>query len=53
MNKEHWFWWLVTLAVMLWYCTITLYVGIRGALDIRDMLRQLKTGKKQGEQVPD
>ena len=37
----HWFWWLLTLACLLWYSTITVYVAIRGALDIKHMLRRL------------
>jgi hypothetical protein len=39
--KEHWFWWLMVLAVLLWYSTVTVYVAVRGTLDIRGMLRRL------------
>jgi hypothetical protein len=39
---NHPFWGLLTLAVLVWYSTITIYVGIRGALDIKHMLRSLK-----------
>jgi len=39
---NHPFWGLLTLAVLGWYSTITVYVGIRGAFDIRHMLRKLK-----------
>jgi len=39
---EHWFWWLVTMACVVWYSTITVYVAIRGAFDIKHMLRKLK-----------
>jgi hypothetical protein len=42
MISEHWFWWLVTVAVMLWYSTVTVYVAVKGTLDIRHMLRRLK-----------
>lgn len=35
------FWWLLTLGVMVWYSTVTVYVAIRGGLDIRTMLRNL------------
>jgi hypothetical protein len=42
MIGEHWFWWLLTMAVMVWYSTITVYVTIKGTLDIRSMLRRLK-----------
>jgi len=40
--KDHWFWTAVLIAVVVWYSTITLYVGIRGTLDVRSMLRNLK-----------
>jgi hypothetical protein len=39
--KEHWFWWTLMLAVILWYSTVTVYVAVRGTLDIRGMLRRL------------
>ena len=39
---NHPFWGLLTLAVLVWYSTITIYVGIRGAVDIKHMLRNLK-----------
>ncbi len=48
--KEHWFWWLITLAVLVWYSTITVYVAIRGAFDIKHMLRRL--GAAQEEASP-
>ena len=47
MLKEHWFWGAVTIACMTWYSTITIYVAIRGAADIRNMLRRLSDGKPQ------
>ena len=47
MLTNHPFWGLLTLAVLVWYSTITVYVGIRGAFDIRQMLRSL--GKNQDE----
>lgn len=37
----HWFWWTLTAACLAWYCTITVYVAIRGVADIRQMLRRL------------
>jgi len=49
MIGEHWFWWLVTLAVVVWYSTVTIYVALKGTLDIRQMLRRLKEGEKQGD----
>jgi len=39
---EHPFWFLVMLAVMVWYSTITVYVAIRGAVDIKHMLARLE-----------
>ena len=39
---NHPFWGILTLAVLVWYSTITVYVGIRGMLDIRHMLRKLQ-----------
>jgi uncharacterized membrane protein YhaH (DUF805 family) len=46
MRSDHWFWWLAMLAVMVWYSTVTVYVAIKGTLDIRQMLRRLKQGEK-------
>jgi len=42
MLTNHPVWGVLTIAVLVWYSTITVYVGIRGALDIRQMLRNLK-----------
>lgn len=39
--SEHWFWFGITMACVIWYSVITLYVAVRGALDIRTMLRHL------------
>ena len=39
---NHPFWGLLTLAALVWYSTITVYVGIRGVFDIQHMLRTLK-----------
>lgn len=36
------FWWLMTIASVLWYSTVTVYVAIRGVFDIRHMLRRLE-----------
>jgi hypothetical protein len=41
MIPEHGFWWLLTMACVVWYSTITVYVAVRGAVDIRDMLSHL------------
>ena len=46
---NHPFWGLLTLAVVLWYSTITIYVAIRGAADIRQMLKNLKQANPASE----
>jgi hypothetical protein len=48
MLKSHPFWGLLTIAVLGWYSTITIYVAIRGALDIRHMLRRLAGRSRDG-----
>jgi hypothetical protein len=44
MIGEHAFWWLLTMACMVWYSTITVYVAVKGAIDIRVMLKRLAEG---------
>jgi hypothetical protein len=46
---EHWFWWLLTAACVVWYSTITVYVAIRGVFDIRGMLKRLAAGAMPAE----
>ncbi len=41
MLKDHWFWGAVTLVCLTWYSTVTIYVAIKGARDIQNMLRRL------------
>jgi hypothetical protein len=41
------FWGLLTIAVLVWYSTVTVYVAIRGAVDIKQMLRRLKDQNKE------
>ena len=38
---NHWFWWALTAACVIWYSTITVYVAIKGAADIKNMLARL------------
>ena len=38
---DHWLWWLLVVACVLWYSTVTVYVAIRGLTDIRGMLERL------------
>ncbi len=42
IDGTHWFWWLTTAACVVWYSTITLYVAVKGAKDIKHMLRRLQ-----------
>ena len=42
MLTNHPVWGLLTLAVLVWYSTITIFIAIRGMLDIKEMLRNLK-----------
>lgn len=41
MLNNHPFWGLLTLAVLVWYSSVTVYVAFHGSLDIKDMLRKL------------
>jgi hypothetical protein len=50
MLKDHWFWGAVTLTCLIWYSTITIYVTIKGARDIRNMLRRLSDLQDQDPQ---
>jgi len=45
-----WFWWLLTIACIVWYSTITIYVAIRGSFDIKNMLARLA---KDAPEPPD
>ncbi|MBO0797637.1 MAG: hypothetical protein J2P31_02335, partial [Blastocatellia bacterium] len=48
-DMTHWFWLLLTIACMVWYSTITVYVGIKGVADIKSMLARL-SGNRHGEE---
>jgi hypothetical protein len=48
---EHSFWWLLTMACVVWYSTITIYVSYKGVGDIREMIARLKSrgsGRDEG-----
>lgn len=47
MNTQHLFWGLLTLACLIWYSTITVYVAFKGVLDIKGMLKNLKSRQVQ------
>ncbi len=44
---DHWFWWLLVLACVVWYSSITLYIAYRGAKDIREMFKRLAAQRNQ------
>jgi len=48
---NHWFWGALTIACVIWYSTVTVYVAIKGVGDIRNMLARLsaETGKDSKE----
>jgi hypothetical protein len=47
--KEHWAWWLLTMACIAWYSSVTVYVSVKGAFDIKHMLRRLSGDTGIGE----
>ena len=46
---KHLFWWALSMACVVWYSTITVYVAIKGASDIRNMLERLGKNRKPEE----
>jgi hypothetical protein len=42
MTHGHSFWFYLVGACIAWYTTVTIYVSVRGVIDIRDMLRGLR-----------
>lgn len=44
---EHWFWFLLTMACVIWYSTITVYVAVRGVSDIVGMLKRLSSNGEE------
>jgi hypothetical protein len=44
---SHIFWWILTIACVLWYTFVTVYVTIRGAADIRTMLKHLSSSTEK------
>jgi len=47
---EHWFWALLTAGCVLWYCSVTVIVAVRGASDIGEMLRRLASSQDKSLQ---
>jgi hypothetical protein len=47
---RHWFWLSITIACIVWYSTITIYVAFKGVADIKQMLARLATeAQRDGE----
>jgi hypothetical protein len=46
---DHLFWWLLTMACVVWYSTITIYVSVKGVADIRNMLRRLSERRTKND----
>ena len=44
MEIYYWFWGLLTLAALVWYTTITVYIAYQGVFDIKRMLKKLSKG---------
>lgn len=44
------FWLGVTVACLAWYLTVTIYVAVRGALDIKHMLARLDRLRASGNE---
>lgn len=42
---KHFIWWLLTMACVVWYSTVTVYVAFKGIADIRNMLARLAKAK--------
>ena len=47
--RNHWFWFALSMLCVIWYSTITVYVAIKGAGDIKQMLARLGTAKEDAE----
>jgi len=39
---DRWFWLVVTIACIVWYSTVTIYVAVKGMRNIKDMLKRLE-----------
>lgn len=53
IGQIHWFWLAMTAAVLVWYSVITVYVAVRGAFDIKEMLGNLGRLQKEQESSPE
>jgi hypothetical protein len=51
MSLIEWFWLLLTVACLVWYSTITVYVAIKGGYDIRHMLARLADESEEAKGI--
>jgi hypothetical protein len=49
MDLARWFWLALVVACLGWYATVTAYVAVLGARDIRRMLARLAAGGSPGD----
>lgn len=47
MTHGHSIWFWLVWACVIWYSTITVYVSVKGAFDIKHMLRKLKENHRE------
>ena len=47
------FWWWLTIASLVWFSTITVYVAFRGAFDIKHMLARLAKLQSENDETQD
>jgi hypothetical protein len=46
---RHWFWLSITIACIVWYSTVTIYVAFKGIADIKQMLARLSDERASWE----
>jgi hypothetical protein len=49
--QQHWFWGALTVVCVVWYSTITIYVAIKGAKDIKNMLARLDAQSRDEKEI--
>jgi hypothetical protein len=52
MHPAERFWWFLTMAAVGWYLTVTVYVAVRGAFDVRSMLKRLEQQRPDENGIP-
>ncbi len=52
MIAQHIVWFLLTMVCVAWYSTITIYVAIKGATDIKQMLKRLSDSAQDSSGTP-